>query len=83
GGAESTLKTLREVQSLQHWFQLHRNVDLDPALQAPPEFIANSVPTADCQGQWVLAQVAADGSRYTIQIGADGRKHEFKTRQEH
>ena len=83
GGAESTLKTLREVQSLQHWFQLHRNVDLDPALQAPPEFIANSVPTADCQGQWVLAQVAADGSRYTIQIGADGRKYEFKTRQEH
>ncbi|HCP13847.1 MAG TPA: hypothetical protein DIT89_16050 [Planctomycetaceae bacterium] len=83
GGAESTLKTLREVQSMQQWFQLHRNVDLDGSLQAPAEFIANTVPTADCQGQWVLARVAPDGASYTIQIGPDGKPHSFRTRSEH
>lgn len=80
GGAESTLQTLREAGSLQDWFQLHRNVDLDPGQQAPAEFIANSGSTADCQGQWVKAVVAADGRSYTVQIGPDGTVHRYQTR---
>ena len=83
GGAETTLKTLREVKSLKNWFQLHRNVDLDTALQAPPEFIANHGTTADCEGQWVVARVAADGKTYTIQIGKDGDAHSYQTRADH
>jgi competence protein ComEC len=80
GGAEQTMKTLREVQSLKDWFQLHRNVDLDPALQARPECIANSGITADCKGQWIRAVVAPDGNSYTVQIGPNGKLHKYSVR---
>ncbi len=80
GGAEQTIKTLREIKSLKDQFQLHRNVDLEASLQTPAEFIANSQETADCKGQWILAKVAADGSAYTVQIGPEGKKHLYETR---
>ncbi len=80
GGAEQTMATLREIKSLKDWFQLHRNVELDEAKQAPAEFIANSQQTADCKGEWILTKVAADGSSYTVQIGPKGKQHEYKTR---
>lgn len=80
GGAEQTIKTLREVKSLKDQFQLHRNVDLDASLQTPAEFIANSQETADCKGEWILAKVAADGATYTVQIGPEGKKHAYDTR---
>ena len=80
GGAEQTMQTLKEVQSLKDWFQLHRNVDLDPAVQTPADFIANTAPTADCKGEWVKATVAPDGKSYTVQIGSDGTKHLYETR---
>ncbi|MEQ9406934.1 MAG: hypothetical protein RIK87_04375 [Fuerstiella sp.] len=80
GGAASTLQTLREIKSLKDMYQLHRNVALDPALQASAEFIANTGETAGCKGQWVKAVVAADGSGYTLQIGPEGRKHPYRTR---
>lgn len=83
GGAESTLKTLREVKSLQAWFQLHRNVDLDPALQAPAERIANGGTTADCRGEWIMAQVQPDGQTFSIRVGKSGQPQEFRTRLEH
>ncbi len=80
GGAEQTMKTLKEVQSLKDWYQLHRNVDLDPKLQAPSEFIANTAPTADCKGQWVKASIAPVGKSYTVQIGPDGEQRHYETR---
>ena len=80
GGAPETLQTLREIPSLQDWFQLHRNIKLDPAEQAPAEFIANTGSTEACQGQWIKASVAADGKSYTVQIGPDGRQHSYQTR---
>ena len=80
GGAEQTMATLREIKSLKDWFQLHRNVELDEAKQAPAEFIANSQQTADCKGEWILTKVAADGSSYTVQIGPNGKQHEYRTR---
>lgn len=83
GGAESTLKTLREVKSLKAWFQLHRNVDLDPALQAPAERIANAGTTADCKGTWIKAEVSPDGQSFNIRIGETGKPEEFRTRSEH
>jgi beta-lactamase superfamily II metal-dependent hydrolase len=81
GGAEQTMKTLKEVQSLKDWYQLHLNVDLDPKLQAPSEFIANAAPTADCKGQWVKASIAPDGDSYSVQIGPDGEQRQYKTRE--
>ncbi|MFO0428780.1 MAG: ComEC/Rec2 family competence protein [Planctomyces sp.] len=83
GGAETTMKTLKEVRSLKEWFQLHQNVDLDPSLQAPSERIANSAPTESCKGQWIMASVAPDGKSYTIQIGADGKAHHYQSRTDH
>ena len=81
GGAEQTMNTLKEVQSLKDWYQLHLNVDLDPKLQAPAEFIANMAPTADCKGQWVKASIAPDGKSYTVQIGPNGERRQYRTRE--
>lgn len=80
GGAESTLRTLHEIKSLQDMYQLHQNVKLDAGAQAPPEFIANTSSTATCQGQWVKASVAKDGRSYTMQIGREGRVRTYQTR---
>lgn len=80
GGAEQTMTTLREVKSLKDWFQLHRNVELAEAKQAPAEFIANSEQTADCKGEWILTKVAPDGLTYSVQIGPHGKPHPYETR---
>ncbi len=80
GGNRETLETLRQVKSLQAQFQLHRNVDLPGSEQAPPEFIANTGTTADCQGVYIKASIAPDGKSYTLQIGPDGKVHRFETR---
>ena len=80
GGAESTLRTLHEIKSLQDMYQLHQNVKLDAGAQAPPEFIANTSSTATCQGQWVKASVAKDGRSYTMQIGRAGKVRTYTTR---
>lgn len=80
GGAESTLKTLKEIHSLKDMYQLHQNIKLDAALQAPADFIANTGTTATCKGQWVKATVSADGASYSVQIGPDGKKRTYQTR---
>ncbi|MCA9047581.1 MAG: MBL fold metallo-hydrolase, partial [Planctomycetaceae bacterium] len=81
GGAESTLKTLREVRSLQDMYQLHRNIDLNEELQATSDFIANRGSTETCLGRWIKASVAPDGKSYTVQIDRDGTVRTYKTRQ--
>lgn len=83
GGAEQTMKTLKEVKSLKDWYQLHRNVDLDPSLQTAPEKIANSETTADCKGQWIKVTVAPDGKSYSVQVGPDGKPHQYESRADH
>lgn len=80
GGNPETQQTLRKVKSLKAQFQLHRNVNLATEDQAPPDFIANSAETAECQGVYVKASVAPDGKSYTIQIGPEGKMHTFETR---
>ena len=80
GGAEQTQKTLREVASLKHLYQLHRNVKLTAAQQAPAAFIANSGQTEGCEGFFVKLSVAPDGRKYTVQIGPDGKTRNYRTR---
>lgn len=80
GGHRETIRTLRKVKSLKALFQLHRNVKLTAAEQAPRDFIANHDTTAACKGVYVKASIAADGESYTVQIGPDGKKHTYKTR---
>lgn len=81
GGAPETIGTLRQVPSLQDWFQLHRNVKLEVSDQAPADRIANAGTTESCQGQWIRASVAPDGQSYTVQIGSDGVVHSYRTKQ--
>lgn len=80
GGHEQTIATLRGTKSLEHWYQLHRNVNLADDAQAPAEFIANSEPTANCDGVWIKASVAPDGASYTVQVGMDGPVRTYQTR---
>ena len=77
----STNATLRQIKSLQAVYQLHRNVKLKPDEQTPAEFIANNVDdSGSCQGTFVKVSVASGGESYSVQIGLDGAKREFKTR---
>jgi len=80
GGHPQTIRTLRKVKSLKHWYQLHRNINLKPEEQTPAEFIANTESTSDCRGVYVKASVAANGSSYTVQIGPDGKVRTYQTR---
>jgi beta-lactamase superfamily II metal-dependent hydrolase len=80
GGDPKTLKTLGEVASLKHTYQLHRNIKIEADQQAPKAFIANQEKTAGCQGVFVKLSVAADGKSYTVQIGEDGKPRRYKSR---
>ena len=80
GGHKQTIETLRRVKSLQALYQLHRNVKLDAAEQTPAEYIANHGETSGCQGVWIKASVAPDGTSYTLQIGPEGKRREFRAR---
>ena len=80
GGAESVIRTLRECESLKALYQIHRNVKLDPQLQTPLTFIANTGPTQGCAGVWVKARVGQGGESYTVQIGAEDRPQIYMSR---
>ena len=80
GAAAETIATLKQVQSLQAMYQLHRNVKLADSEQAPAENIANAAETVNCKGNWIKASVAKDGNSYTIQVGANGKPRTFETR---
>ncbi len=80
GGSPATLATLRSVTSLLAWYQLHRNVQLDPFSQTPPAFIANQEDSSACRGVWIKASVQPDGAAYTIQIGPTGKPATYATR---
>jgi len=79
GGHPETLATLKKVKSLKALYQLHRNVKVAPGDQTPAKFIANQERTSDCQGRWVKASIADDGS-YTVQIAADGKPKTYHAR---
>lgn len=80
GGHADTIATLRRVKSLEHLYQLHRNINLGAEEQTPTEFIANTEKTADCRGTFVKASVAADGESYSLQIGPEGKQRTYRTR---
>ncbi len=80
GGHPNTIATLKQVKSLQAMYQLHRNVKVAADAQAPAENIANQEETNACQGNYIKASVAKDGSSYTVQVGATGKPREFATR---
>jgi competence protein ComEC len=80
GGDPKTLKTLGEVASLRHTYQLHRNIKVDDDQQSPKSFIANHGQTDGCEGVFVKLSVAADGKSYTVKIGDQNKMRSYKTR---
>ncbi|GIX05252.1 MAG: hypothetical protein KatS3mg114_1121 [Planctomycetaceae bacterium] len=80
GADPATLATLREVRSLQAWYQLHRNIRLPLEQQAPSHRIANHGETRECQGVWIKAQVAPDGKSFTVQVGPSGTPETYVSR---
>lgn len=80
GGHADVIKTFRQTKSLEHLYQLHRNIKLGPKEQTPAELIANTEQTVDCRGTYVKASIAPDGNSYTVQIGAAGKTRTYQTR---
>lgn len=81
GGHEKTQATLKRVKSLQDLFQLHANINLPLEQQAPKANIANVGKLGECEGVYVKLSVAKDGESYSVQIGPDGKKRLYETRQ--
>jgi competence protein ComEC len=80
GAEPRTLATLKQVKSLEAWYQLHRNTRLKPEEQTPPERIANQEETNACKGVWIKASVAPAGDSYTVQVGPEGEPRNFAVR---
>lgn len=56
---------------------VHRNPEASPQGNSYPGLIASSDPAG---GQLIPVWVAADGSKFQVQIGPDGPKREFASR---
>ncbi len=54
-------------------------LDKDPAHNTSPDMIANMEDTADCQGHWIRASVAADG-KFTVTNGRNGFSKTYAAR---
>ncbi len=77
GGAPATVKLMKSVPSIKAFYALHKNVKTGADENADPALIAN----ADLAGgRFVHVSVAPDGASYTVQIGEDGPKREFRTK---
>jgi len=77
GGSPETVKMLRTIPSIQAAYQLHRNIATSAQENTDPSLIANSDPAG---GQFIHVSVAADGSKYSVQIGEDGPIKHFLTK---
>ena len=82
GAAANTIATLKRVKSLEEMYQLHRNVKLADADQAPAANIANAG-RRHRRMQGGLDQVLQSlkisvQKSYTVQIGAEGQPRVFR-----
>jgi beta-lactamase superfamily II metal-dependent hydrolase len=77
GGDAATVALLKSIPTLKAAYQLHKNAATSAAENTSPELIANRDPAG---GQFIHASVEPDGSRFTVQIGADGEARTFESR---
>jgi beta-lactamase superfamily II metal-dependent hydrolase len=77
GGSPATVNLLKSIPSIQAAYQLHRNAQTKPEENTEPALIANTDPAG---GQFIHVSVNDDGSKFAVQIGADGVKREFASR---
>ena len=74
GGDAAAVKRLRTVPSIAAAYQLHKNAATDAADNTEAALIANPNPEG---GQFIHAEVAPDGTSFTVQIGTDGPCRKF------
>jgi competence protein ComEC len=77
GGGPATVKLLKSTASVQAAYQLHRNADTAASDNTEPELIANK---AEAGGEYIHVRVEADGSKFSVQIGAHGPVRLFESR---
>jgi beta-lactamase superfamily II metal-dependent hydrolase len=72
--------TLRETNSLEAVYQVHKNLRPDGATSnVPDEYIANK--EKECQGNFIQLSVAPDAKSYRVSIPAHGHSRVYRTRQ--
>jgi len=77
GGSPITVRRLKQIPSIQAAYQLHQNNSPDPDANTDPTLIANPPGT---EGQFIHVRIAPDGTTYTVQIGRDGAKQDFRSK---
>ncbi len=77
GGAPGTVKLLRSIPSIQAAYQLHKNAATSAAENTEADLIANKDPAG---GEFIRVRVAADGSKFTVQLGERGPERSFESR---
>lgn len=79
GCMPEVVATLRETQSIEAIYQMHKNLRPDGSVNnAPDEYIANH--EADCRGNHIKLSVAPDGKSYTVSIPAGGHSRTYETK---
>jgi hypothetical protein len=78
GCEPKTFATLNSAAGLEAIFQLHRNLRVDDAGNAPPGHIANDAEA--CQGEPLRLVLAADAKSYEVSVPAKGTKKSFACR---
>lgn len=79
GGHPDTVKWLRELPTLKDLYQVHRNVQSQPAENAPPEFIANLEEQPD-EGHMIMVSVDAGRRAFTVTNGRTGQGKTYQLR---
>jgi competence protein ComEC len=77
GGAPATVKRLRAVPSIQAAYQLHRNAATSDDDNTDLSLIANK---GGSEGEFIRVRIAADGSKFTVQIGENGSERTFESK---
>ena len=77
GGSPATVKRLRSVASIQAAYQLHRNSATSDDDNTDPSLIANK---GGSEGEFIRVRIAADGSKFTVQVGEQGTERTFESK---
>jgi hypothetical protein len=77
GGTAKVFRALKALPGLHDIFQVHRNVELPAADNAPPEFVAND--DEACKGEILKLAVEPGGATYTVQVPSKGTTRTYRT----
>lgn len=72
---------LKATRSIEAIFQVHKNLRPDGSVNnVDDDHIANHGPAAECKGNYIHLEVAADSKSYTVHVPANEFSQQFMTR---